>query len=555
MSVTVTAVEIPKGTTLGKYEILRKLATGGMAEIYLARVRGIDGFEKLVVLKRILPNVAEDPNFVQMFLDEARLAATLQHPNIADVYDVGTEDKTYFFTMEFIHGEDARTIRITTKKTGQPLPLPHALAIVHGTASALSYAHAKTGAKGPLGLVHRDVSSSNILVSFDGAVKLVDFGIARATSRQTKTRTGTLKGKIPYMSPEQCQNRPLDRRSDLFSLGVVLYELTLGRRPFRGDSDFAILDQIINRGAPRPSSIDPSYPAELERIVMKLLARPAAERYQSGEDLLHDLEEFMSANNAWTSPIKLGRYMRQLFPDKVKAWEQAAEVGTSLGDFVAQTITSESLRAAQRITPVSAFTAQPEIPVEGGDGAEPTTLLPTGSSTPAPAASLPALRSTSKAWMWLAIVTAVVCAAVMVVVFATRGDKDKIAAPTVEAVKAVTAPTPASAPGPTPTPTVAPVAPATPTVAPTTATVAPTTPTVAPTAPTTPTVAPVAPTLPTVASGSATTPAATANPGKPRTVKVTKPPVKTDKKPVKTDKPTKDKEPTWDPNSPFLPGT
>ncbi len=220
--------ELPGGATFGKYEVLRKLAIGGMAEIYLARVRGHAGFEKLVVLKRILPHIAEDPAFVKMFLDEARLAATLQHPNIADVYDVGSEGKFYFFTMEYIHGADARTVRLQAHRKSQPIPLMNALAIVHGTASALAYAHDKRGPDGPLGLVHRDVSSSNILVSFDGAVKLVDFGIARATSRESKTRTGTLKGKIPYMSPEQCQNQPLDRRSDLFSLGVVLYELTVG---------------------------------------------------------------------------------------------------------------------------------------------------------------------------------------------------------------------------------------------------------------------------------------------------------------------------------------
>ena len=218
------AYELPAGTLLGKYEIVRKLATGGMAEIYLARIRGTAGFEKLVVLKRILPNVAEDPTFVHMFLDEARLAATLQHPNIADVYDVGDADGVYFFTMEYVHGQDVRAIKIASRKSGEPVPVAIALAIVYGIASALDYAHTRKGPDGlPLGLVHRDVSTSNILVSYDGAVKLVDFGIARAAGAQHKTLTGTLKGKIPYMSPEQCKGLPLDARSDLFSLGVVLY--------------------------------------------------------------------------------------------------------------------------------------------------------------------------------------------------------------------------------------------------------------------------------------------------------------------------------------------
>jgi serine/threonine protein kinase len=282
MSVAAT-YEIPAGTVLGKYEVLRKLAVGGMAEIYVARTRGAAGFEKLVVLKRILPNVAQDPAFVQMFLEEARLAATLSHPNIADVYDVGEVDGTYFFTMEFIHGEDARTIRFATKKQGERAPLSIALAIVHGTAAALDYAHEK-------GVVHRDISSSNILVSYDGAVKLVDFGIARATSSDHKTRTGTLKGKIPYMSPEQCRGHQVDRRSDLFSLGTVLYELTVGRRPFRGDTDFAMMEQIVHHDARPPTEIDPEYPRQLEAIVRKLLARDVNARYQNAEHLLHDLE-------------------------------------------------------------------------------------------------------------------------------------------------------------------------------------------------------------------------------------------------------------------------
>jgi eukaryotic-like serine/threonine-protein kinase len=353
---------ITRGAWIGNYEILRKLATGGMAEIYLARITGTAGFEKLVVLKCILPSVAEDQRFVEMFLGEARLAASLHHPNIADVYDVGTSDGSLYFTMEFIHGEDARTVRSTARQAGTPIPLPIALAIVHGTASALHYAHEKTGPSGPLGLVHRDVSASNILVSFDGAIKLVDFGIARATMRQSKTLTGTLKGKIPYMSPEQCRNRPLDRRSDLFSLGVVLFELTVGRRPFDGESDFAILDMIVNRGAPRPTTFDSSYPMELEAIVMRLLASEPDQRYQTGEELLHDLDAFMSARNAWASTNVVGRYMRSLFGDKIAAWEAAAEDGASLGDHVASTITSESMRAARLTTAVSGFSTRPLTP-------------------------------------------------------------------------------------------------------------------------------------------------------------------------------------------------
>jgi serine/threonine protein kinase len=349
--------ELLPGRALGKYEILRKLATGGMAELYLARARGVAGFEKTVVLKRILPHVAADETFVQMFLDEARLAATLQHPNIADVYDVGEIDGTPFFTMEYIHGQDVRSIRVATRKRDEQVPMAIALAVVHGTAAALDYAHARTGPDGqPLELVHRDVSPSNIVVSYDGAIKLLDFGIARAASHQHKTQIGTLKGKTPYMSPEQCRAQRLDRRSDLFSLGTLMFELTVGRRPFRGDTDFTIMEQIVCGEAPRPSTFVRGYPADLEAIVMKLLARDVAARYQSGEELLHDLEELVSRHGLWVSARQLGKYMRLLFASRIEAWERAASDGLTLSEHVAETITSESQRS-ERVTPPSAFPA------------------------------------------------------------------------------------------------------------------------------------------------------------------------------------------------------
>ncbi len=351
--------ELPRGSVVGKYEIMRRLAVGGMAEIYLARITGAAGFEKLVVLKRILPNVAEDPTFVSMFLDEARLAATLRHSNIADVYDVGEADGTYFFTMEYVHGQDVRVIRHDARKRGERVPLAVALAIVHGAASALDYAHEKRGPDGkPLDLVHRDVSASNIMVSYDGAVKLLDFGIARAASSSHKTQTGTLKGKVPYMSPEQCKGHPLDRRSDLFSLGVVLYELTVGRRPFRGDSDFAIMDQIVYKGAQPPSEAVPGYPPELEAIVMKLLERSPTLRYPSGEDLLHDVDEFVGKHGLWMSPRAIGKYMRTLFAEQIAAWEAAEQQGVPFATHVAHTITSQSQRS-ELLTPPSEFPGLP----------------------------------------------------------------------------------------------------------------------------------------------------------------------------------------------------
>ena len=314
------ADELRKGDALGRYEIIERIAVGGMAEIYLGRVRGTAGFDKLVAIKRILPFVALDNSFVEMFLAEARLAATLRHPNIADVFDVGIESGSYFFAMEYIHGEDLRSIRIESEAKRRIVPLEIAIAIVSGIASALSYAHLKSGPTGPLNLVHRDISPSNILVSFDGAVKLVDFGIARAETnpRSTITRTGQLKGKIPYMSPEQCRAKPMDGRADLISLGIVLYEMTTGVRPFDGKGDFDTLERIVHGTMRPPSEIVPTYPPALEQILLRMLANRRSRRYQSADELLHDLEEMTSEHGLFVSAFMVGKYMRELFPEKAE---------------------------------------------------------------------------------------------------------------------------------------------------------------------------------------------------------------------------------------------
>ncbi len=308
------------GDRLGTYEIIRGLATGGMAAIYLARISGTAGFEKLVVLKCILPSLASDASFVRMFLDEAQLAATLRHSNIADVFDVGVADGTYFFAMEYVRGQNARAVRIEARQRQLPLPLEVSLAIVAGTAAALGYAHARTGPQGPLQLVHRDVSPSNVLVGYEGAVKLVDFGIARANLRRgVRTRTGIRRGKAPYLSPEQCRGEPIDKRTDLFSVGTMLYELTAGQRPFLGHSDFEVMEAIVTCEVVPPSILVADYPRELELVVMRLLARSPDDRYQDAAELLEDLEAFVAARGMLTSAHVIARYMRELFGDQTTA--------------------------------------------------------------------------------------------------------------------------------------------------------------------------------------------------------------------------------------------
>jgi serine/threonine protein kinase len=321
------------GDRLGKYEIIRELATGGMATIYLARVQGTAGFEKLVVLKCILPALAGDHGFVTMFLDEARLAATLRHSNIADVFDVGVEDDTYFFAMEYVHGQNARAVRLESKQRRLPIPLEISLAIVTGTAAALGYAHERSGSGGPLHLVHRDVSPSNVLVGFEGAIKLVDFGIARANLRSgARTRTGLKRGKAPYMSPEQCRGETIDSRSDLFSLGTMLYELTVGQRPFLGNSDFEVMEAIVTGEPEPPSILVRDYPRRLEEIVMTLLARSPQARYQRATALLEDLEAFIAERGMLTSSHVVAKYMKELFGEYATTrFERASGLERDMG--------------------------------------------------------------------------------------------------------------------------------------------------------------------------------------------------------------------------------
>ena len=302
-----------------------------MAELFVARVRGMPGVEKIVVLKKILPQLASDHDFIKMFLDEARIASSLQHPNIVQMYDIGVVDGAYFISMEYLHGEDVRTLIKTLGSQHVQLPLEHALNIIIGAASGLHYAHDKKGFDGkPLGIVHRDVTPQNIFITYDGGVKLVDFGIAKASNRAQETRYGTLKGKIPYMSPEQAKSEVLDRRSDVFALGIMLYELTTRSRLFKGDSEFAILKQIVEGDVTPPSALQPDYPPELERIVLKALTKDRKQRYQSAEELQDDLETFARDRRLAISPIALARFMERVFGKKIEAWREAQAGGKSL---------------------------------------------------------------------------------------------------------------------------------------------------------------------------------------------------------------------------------
>jgi eukaryotic-like serine/threonine-protein kinase len=312
-------------TRVGRYEVISHLATGGMAQIFLARQTGLGAFERHVVLKTILRERASDQRFITMFLDEAKLAATLNHQNIAQVYEVDQADGAYFMAMEYVHGENARAILETTLRRGWTIPLELCVMIVSGAASGLHHAHERKGKGGqPLNIVHRDVSPANIMVGYDGSVKVLDFGIAKAEERATKTVGGTIKGKYGYMSPEQCKGKQIDRRSDIFALGICLYELTTLRRAFKGNDDFETMKRIVAGDMMLPSVAVPGYPRELEAIVLTAMANDPNARFQTAQEMIEALDAFAVRAKLTGSNTAMGRFMVQVFGSKKEPWVEGA---------------------------------------------------------------------------------------------------------------------------------------------------------------------------------------------------------------------------------------
>jgi serine/threonine-protein kinase len=304
-----------------------------MAQIYLARQSGLGSFERHVVLKTILRERASDERFVTMFLDEAKLAATLNHQNIAQVYEVDQADGAYFMAMEYVHGENARAILETTLRRGWTIPLELAVMIVSGAAAGLHHAHERKGKQGqPLNIVHRDVSPANIMVGYDGSVKVLDFGIAKAEERATKTVGGTIKGKYGYMSPEQCKGKPIDRRSDIFALGICLYEMTTLRRAFKGNDDFETMKRIVAGDVILPSVAVAGYPRELEAIILTAMANDPNARFQTAQEMTEALDAFAVRMKLTGSNTAMGRFMAQLFGSKKEPWVEHANDRTQISD-------------------------------------------------------------------------------------------------------------------------------------------------------------------------------------------------------------------------------
>lgn len=305
--------------TFGKYYLLEKLATGGMAEVYLAKSQGANNISKFVALKRILPQFAENPEFIDMFRLEARIAVNLSHSNIVSIYDFGVEKKQPFLVMDYVEGRNLRQVLNRMKKGEISFSIEQALYIIREVAAGLDHAHrCLDGTTGkPLNITHRDISPQNVMVSFEGEVKIVDFGIAKAESQLEVTRAGTLKGKFGYMSPEQAEGHPVDLRTDIFSLGIAMWELLANDRLFIAKDETQTLRKIRECQVPPLRKINPSIPQELERICNKALAKDRNLRYQTAADFHRDLSRFLNRQYPDFSPHDFSLFVKNLFSSEI----------------------------------------------------------------------------------------------------------------------------------------------------------------------------------------------------------------------------------------------
>jgi TonB family protein len=411
----------PSGTQFGQYILEEHIATGGMAEVYRARMLGMEGFQKTVAIKRILPQLTDNEEFVTMLIDEAKLAAQLNHNNIIHIYDLGRIDRSYYIAMEYIEGEDLRSILQNCRELGVKVPVQLAVHVTALMASALDYAHKKRDFENrDLGLVHRDVSPQNVLISNDGDIKLCDFGIAKAASKATQTRAGALKGKLQYMSPEQAWGRDIDHRSDIFSLGLVFYEMLTGEPVFSGGTERSVLEQARDPKVSAPSKLNPELSLEIDRIVLQALEPDPELRYQSARDLQRDLEAVARAEG-W-APDRAGVALLVNDP------EAAAAGPLPVAEPVAEAVLAEDETLA----------ADETVPA-GAVGAE--ALAATAAEAPPP--------TKSRRPLWLMLIGAVLIAAVLGMAhFFGDGLPFLAAEPTpVPAVVPPPEPTPTSTPG------------------------------------------------------------------------------------------------------------
>jgi TonB family protein len=378
----------PQGSQFGQYVLEEHIATGGMADVYKARMVGMEGFQKTVAIKRILSTLTDSDEFVRMFIDEAKLAAQLNHNNIIHIYDLGKVDRSHYIAMEYIEGRDLRSILAECHEHGQTMPIDLALFITDLLASALDYAHKKRDFDNQaLGLVHRDVSPQNVLISFEGDVKLCDFGIAKAASKATQTRAGALKGKLQYMSPEQAWGKDIDHRSDIFSLGLVLFEMLTNDKVFTGTSELSVLEQVRDPIITAPSMKNPEVDSDVDRIVFLALNAERDERYQSAEDMRRDLERVLG-KKGWSAD-------RSTLVDFLRGLDGGERAAAPPAAGAARPESAPPPAEPPPSTPVveSALETSPSVPpIEAEDFPIPDDELAKAPPTPPPATETPALE-------------------------------------------------------------------------------------------------------------------------------------------------------------------
>jgi len=311
------------GIKFGQYVLVEKIATGGMAEVWKARMRGVEGFQKIVAIKKILPHLSDNQDFIEMFVDEAKLAAQLNHNNIIHIYDLGKIQNSYYIAMEYIDGFDLKTILRRGHERDHPMSVELALFVTSKIASALDYAHRKKDfEEREMGLVHRDVSPQNVLISQEGDIKLCDFGIAKAASKASHTQAGALKGKLQYMSPEQAWGRNIDRRSDIFALATVLFEMLTGRKLFTGDNELSILEQVREARVQPPSAFNDEVTPEIDKIVLKALHKDPAHRYQTAGEMARDADAILYSFKPTPTSADLAIYMHRISTPEPVAMHQ-----------------------------------------------------------------------------------------------------------------------------------------------------------------------------------------------------------------------------------------
>jgi serine/threonine protein kinase len=372
------------GVRLGEYHLLKKIAQGGMGTIYLAKRLGVGGFEKTFVIKCMLDSLADDQEVQGMFIDEARLAARLAHPNIAQIYDFGVIDGTYYIAMEHIPGEDLRAIITRLRERNAKIPVPIALRIILDLCAGLEYAHSYTEAGKPMGIIHRDISPANIMVSYHGTVKLLDFGIAKATSRISATRSGGLKGKLGFLSPEQISDTPIDARADVFCLGITFYLLVANRHPWRRESEVATMHAIVHDELPDPRAFREHLPDEVVEIMTRALERDRDKRFRSAAEMGAALQLALTKIAPGVGSSDVASFMVALFG------QEGMEARSNIPNVVDSTPTAVLRSRPSASMPAVEPTMDDEDAASEGAESGPTTLeMPMFKAPPPPAPRLP----------------------------------------------------------------------------------------------------------------------------------------------------------------------